>query len=127
MASDGYWNAINEIFDLGDELTDRAAGRQVSKTRGQYVQVDGLGQITAVTVRMTPEEYGRHGFAPDWRSLPAAPAPGEIPEDLLRAVVERIKRLSKLAVPNYELPADSLIEEAARDIIKLVASSGRQE
>ena len=43
-----------------------------------------------------------------------------IPEDeLRRRIVHRIKLLAKVRQPEYDLPADSFLEDCARDIIKL--------
>lgn len=37
--------------------------------------------------------------------------------EAVRAGVARMKRLSRLRIPNYELPADSFLEECVVDII----------
>lgn len=41
-----------------------------------------------------------------------------ISPELIKYGVFRLKQLSKTRIPNYELPADSFLEEAVRDILE---------
>ena len=41
-------------------------------------------------------------------------------DEIIRYAVNRIKKLISLREPNYELPADSFVEEAIKDILTYV-------
>lgn len=43
--------------------------------------------------------------------------------ELVRAIVRRIKQIRNSREPKYELPADSFIEDCAKDIIKIIKNA----
>lgn len=108
--------AFKEFFEAKDrefsKQEKRMIGIEENWEDADYVQTElGKGRENSFEASSGLKIYWENLFIKNLKNNP----------ELIRKIVNRIKKLSKTRKPKYDLPADSFINNCAKDIVELIA------